>query len=79
MVLLEALEVEDDQALLRSLIEKHVRHTGSERGQYVLNNFERLLPKFVKVIPTEYKKVLEERFLAKQALGETQLEVAANG
>ena len=32
--------------------------TGSPRGNWILDNFEALLPKFVKVFPHEYKRVL---------------------
>ena len=78
MVGLEAVLTPEDRELLRGLLEKHVRFTGSDRGQKVLDRFEELLPSFVKVIPTEYKRVLEERRLAKQR-AKARLEVAANG
>ena len=32
--------------------------TGSPRGKWILENWERMLPKFVKVFPHEYKRVL---------------------
>jgi glutamate synthase (NADPH) large chain len=80
MVYLEPLESLDDRELVRGLIERHVRYTGSARGRRILERFDTLLPKFVKVIPIEYKRVMEERFLAKQrAKNEARLEVVANG
>ncbi|MEX0599075.1 MAG: glutamate synthase-related protein, partial [Rhodothermales bacterium] len=80
MVLLESVEAVEDRELLRTLVERHVRYTGSARGRRILERFESLLPKFVKVIPIEYKRVMEERFLAKQrAKHEGHLEVVANG
>lgn len=43
---------------LRSLIEKHFEHTGSPRAKWILENWDGMLPKFVKVFPHEYKRVL---------------------
>ena len=39
-------------------MEKHVRYTGSPRGKMVLDNWGSMLPKFVKVFPHEFKRVL---------------------
>jgi len=67
MVELEELSQEEDQRTLRTLIERHVRYTGSTRGQYVLDNWERLLQKFVKVMPIDYKRALAELARERQA------------
>lgn len=48
-------------AALRSLIEAHRHYTGSEVADRVLNDFHHLLPLFVRVMPLDYKKVLEEQ------------------
>jgi glutamate synthase (NADPH/NADH) large chain len=48
----------DDERRLRHLIENHRRYTGSERAKAILENWEAYLAKFVKVMPTEYKKAL---------------------
>jgi glutamate synthase domain-containing protein 3 len=61
MVLLEAVEDEEDIALLKKLISRHARYTGSARARRVLANWDAMLPKFVRVMPTEYKKALEQR------------------
>ena len=37
---------------------RHAHYTGSERATHVLDNWSSLLPKFVKVFPHEYKRVL---------------------
>ena len=58
MVTLEPLEEPEDLQLLQTLIEKHHRYTGSPRAEWVLEHFTHLLPKFVKVMPNEYKAVL---------------------
>ncbi|WVW78241.1 hypothetical protein I302_100194 [Kwoniella bestiolae CBS 10118] len=47
-------------AELRSLIEDHRHYTGSEIADRVLRNFHRFLPMFVRVMPLDYKRVLEE-------------------
>ena len=47
-----------DAETLRYWIARHAEETGSPRGNWILDNFEALLPKFVKVFPHEYKRVL---------------------
>ena len=61
MVGLEAVESEEDVALLREMVEAHLRWTGSAVARRVLEEWESLLPKFVKVMPHDLKRVLEER------------------
>jgi glutamate synthase domain-containing protein 3 len=60
--MLDQLEELDaaDAIELRDLVSEHVRRTGSTVGQRVLDEFEALLPKFVKVFPTDYKRVLAQ-------------------
>ncbi|MCB1693090.1 MAG: glutamate synthase large subunit [Pseudomonadales bacterium] len=57
---LERLEQDVDIAELRSLIEKHHQYTGSSVAEAILANWEAELPRFVKVMPTDYKRVLME-------------------
>ncbi|WP_341281406.1 glutamate synthase large subunit [Paenibacillus sp. FSL H8-0537] len=59
MVLLERLEEEVDIAELRGMIERHVAYTDSAIGGRVLNDWDLSLANFVKVIPKDYKKMLE--------------------
>jgi len=49
-----------DEAVLRGKIEKHLRYTGSARAKKILDNWASYLPKFVKVMPTEYRRALLE-------------------
>jgi glutamate synthase (NADPH) large chain len=56
-IALEPLEVEDAEAL-QELIRRHKALTGSLRAQQILDNWDSLLPKFVKVFPHEFKRVL---------------------
>jgi hypothetical protein len=61
-VMLDQLEPldEGDAIEVRDLIAEHVRRTGSPVGQRVLDDWDALLPKFVKVFPGDYKRVLAE-------------------
>ncbi len=56
-----------DEYLLREFIENHLRHTGSVRARTLLDNWALFLPKFVKVMPTEYRRALQE-IAAQQAM-----------
>ena len=67
MVELSALHEESDVWLVNQLIEDHVRHTGSALGRRLLDNWEMMVSRFVKVLPLEYKRVLESRRTARQA------------
>ncbi len=60
--LVDLTPVEDyvDVQELQFMLNKHLMHTQSEKAQEILVNWEQYLPMFVKVIPFEYKKVLEE-------------------
>ena len=49
-----------DDATLKSLIQRHLLYTGSERARLVLENWSAYLPKFVKVMPLEYRRALSE-------------------
>jgi len=54
---LEPVPVEDVEHL-RGLIARHVEATGSPRGTWILENWDSMLDKFIKVFPHEYKRVL---------------------
>jgi glutamate synthase (ferredoxin) len=58
MVDLEPLEAPEDLELVRDLIRKHADYTQSTRARKVLANWDRMLPKFVKVMPRDYKRAL---------------------
>jgi len=49
-----------DIAELRQLISNHQRYTGSTVARHILDNWSPALRQFVKVMPTEYKRVLLE-------------------
>ena len=60
LVELEPVEDKADIIELQGMINRHLLYTQSSLAAKVLTNWEEYLPKFVKVIPMEYKKVLEE-------------------
>jgi len=49
-----------DAQRLYGLIERHLRYTGSERAGMILENWEDYLPRFVKVMPVDYRRALQE-------------------
>jgi len=49
-----------DASRLRKLIENHLYYTQSQRAKLILDNWESYLPKFVKVMPVDYRKALEQ-------------------
>ena len=55
-----------DETRLKNIIENHHENTGSERAKMLLDNWDKYLPQFIKVMPTDYRKALETR-LNKQA------------
>ena len=61
MVTLEAVDSDEETAEIRSLIECHHSYTGSGVAGTVLSHWESMIPEFVKVMPVDYKRILEER------------------
>ena len=51
---------ECDEIILKGLIEKHFRFTGSEKARTILDHWDRSRAQFVKVFPSEYKRALGE-------------------
>jgi glutamate synthase (NADPH) large chain len=60
MVELSLVEDYSDARELSHLITQHYHFTGSKKAKLILDNFNDWLPKFIKVIPYDYKKVLQE-------------------
>lgn len=63
LVDLTPVDEKQDIQELQGMINKHLIYTQSALAAKILTNWEATLPKFVKVIPLEYKKVLEEQKL----------------
>jgi len=73
MVELEPVRDREDQALLKGLIERQAQYTGSAKARKVLEQWKVMLPKFVRVMPVEYKKVIEQRKVQKAASKEASV------
>lgn len=67
MVLLEKLEDQDEIDGIKLLIERHLEYTRSGVAQRILDNWDEMLPKFVRVIPKDYKRMLAAIDRAHQA------------
>jgi glutamate synthase (NADPH) large chain len=72
MVELSLVEDFNDEKELIELIERHYNYTGSKKAKMILDDFQKYLPLFIKVIPYDYKKVIEE-----QKLEELRKKIAA--
>jgi glutamate synthase (NADPH/NADH) large chain len=60
-------ERQTDEAILKGLIERHFKYTGSTRARNLLDDWANGRNKFVKVFPTDYKRALGEMYAAAQA------------
>ena len=58
MVSMEELTNKYDVLELKKMIQDHVAYTNSERGKEILEHFGEYLPKFKKIIPYDYKRML---------------------
>ncbi|MDR3507996.1 MAG: glutamate synthase-related protein, partial [Caulobacteraceae bacterium] len=56
-----------DSERLRILIERHLLHTGSGRARELLDNWEAALTQFVKVMPKDYRRALQDLEAERQA------------
>ena len=60
MVDLFPIRREEDRHELKTFISSHYGYTKSTVAQYILDNWQEVLPQFVKVYPKEYRRVIEE-------------------
>jgi glutamate synthase (NADPH) large chain len=75
----EPMSDESDAWLVYGLIEEHVRWTGSPLGNRILDNWELMVPHFVKVMPTDYNRVLQARRAARRPKGDDTPRLAVVG
>ncbi|HEX9289274.1 MAG TPA: glutamate synthase large subunit, partial [Anaeromyxobacteraceae bacterium] len=66
MVSLGRLEDEQEIALVRRMVERHVQYTESTLGMKLLDEWKEALPRFVRVIPNDYRRVLEAQARMRQ-------------
>ncbi len=78
MVKLFRLEDEDEIEEVREMIRKHAEYTHSERSRQVLDNWDNLVSRFVKVYPNDYRRVIETQKRFKESgLSEEEAVMAA--
>ena len=77
MVGLEPVESEGDIDLLRKLVERHLERTGSSVAGRVLKEWEDMLPRFVKVMPNDLKRVMEEQQESENQKAEQEEQIEA--
>ena len=66
MVDLERVVNPEDIHELRGLIQKHLRYTGSANAKRALDKWDDILPKFVKIYPRDYRRVIDAQKRANQ-------------
>jgi glutamate synthase (NADPH/NADH) large chain len=54
-----------DAERLRILIERHLLHTGSARAKMMLDNWDEIVSRFVKVMPSDFARALAEMAMAR--------------
>ena len=55
---IERLEESEEIAAVRALVQRHLEYTGSQRAKSLLEKWDMVVPRFVKVMPKDYKRVL---------------------
>jgi glutamate synthase domain-containing protein 3 len=60
LVELESISDPEEQAEVKELIQRHLDLTGSTQAQKALENWDEFLSQCIRVMPTDYKRVLEE-------------------
>jgi len=63
MVELSLVEDVNDMMELTTLITRHYQLTGSKKARMIIDDIDKYFPMFIKVIPYDYKKVLQEQKL----------------
>jgi glutamate synthase (NADPH/NADH) large chain len=71
MVELEAMNHEDS-AFVAALLEEHRDRTGSPKAAHLLAQWDSTLSRFVKVVPTEFRRVLEEQARREKAAAQSR-------
>ena len=71
MVDIEPVIIDEDQETLKNLITRHVELTGSTYAEGILKNWSEYLPRFVKIMPIEYRRALAQQRLEEESDTET--------
>ncbi len=80
MVELSLVEDLSDIDELKDLITRHFNYTNSNKAKMILDEFNKYLPMFIKVIPYDYKKVLQEQKLEelKRKIANVEIDIEIN-
>jgi glutamate synthase (ferredoxin) len=78
MVTLGKLDDADEMALVHGMIARHAQYTGSRRAAEILGTWSQWLPYFVRVMPNDYKRVLDaQRKMRETGMSAEEAEMAA--
>jgi len=78
MVSLGKLETPEEIKLVHGLISRHAQLTGSKRAEEILAAWNQLIPSFVRVMPNDYRRVLEtQQKMRETGLSPEEAEMAA--
>jgi glutamate synthase (ferredoxin) len=78
LVSLSRLEADEEIAMVRRMIERHVQYTRSALGMKVLDGWREMLPRFLRVVPNDYRRVLEAQArMLQKGLTPEEAEMAA--
>ncbi|MEO6810738.1 MAG: hypothetical protein ABI353_16610, partial [Isosphaeraceae bacterium] len=75
MVALEPLQEADDLALVRDLLIQHAGYTGSTVAARVLRTWDQAVEKFIKVMPVDYRRMLNDQQRAAKSSAPVPVEV----
>ncbi len=59
MIGFESIHSKEDEAVLHQLLEQHVHYTESTKANQILSNWSQYVGRFIKVVPTDYKKMID--------------------
>jgi glutamate synthase domain-containing protein 3 len=76
---MEAVTDPEDIGILKGLIEDHKKYTGSAPATEILADWDAALKRFKKIMPRDYRRVLEERKRRAEEGTERELEAVGNG
>jgi glutamate synthase (ferredoxin) len=80
MVRMYKLDDPEEIELVRDMVRKHAEYTKSERSWKVLALWDEMVPKFVKVYPNDYKRVIETLKMVKETgVSDEEAEMMAFG
>jgi len=78
LTVLSLVEDPEEAAAVRAMIEKHVHWTQSAHGRRILERWTELLPKFVRVLPHDYRRVVDAQHkMRAKGLSPEEAEMAA--